>query len=128
METYVKRLMPGQDIKVSLQQVLDEFQLKAATVVSAVGSVQAFSLRVSDGMTVISESEHREIVSMSGILTKDGIHVHCSLSGLDGSVIGGHLMEGCLVNTTVELVLISLSQNLSRVYDPATGYKELVTK
>jgi hypothetical protein len=128
MKTYVKRLLPGQDIKISLQQLLDEYQLKAAAIISAVGSVQTFSLRVSDGKTVISNMEHREIVSMSGILTKDGIHVHISLSGLDGSVIGGHLMEGCLVNTTLELVLIPLEHDLSRTYDSATGYKELVTK
>lgn len=128
METFVKRLLPGQDIKIGLQQLLDEYQLKAAAIVSAVGSVQTFSLRVSDGKTVISDSEYREIVSMSGILTKDGIHVHLSLSGLDGSVIGGHLMEGCLVNTTLELVLLPLEHNLSRAFDPTTGYKELITK
>ncbi len=128
MKTYVKRLLPGQDIKPHLHQMLGEYQLRAAAIVSAVGSVQAFSLRVSDGKTIISNSEHREIVSMSGILTEDGIHVHLSLSGLDGSVIGGHLMEGCLVNTTLELVLIPLEHDISRAYDPVTGYKELVIK
>jgi uncharacterized protein len=128
MQIYVKRLMPDQDIKVELNSFLDENQISSAAIISAVGSVKEYALRVSDGSTVIRGSENREIVSLSGILTKDGIHVHVSLSGLDGLVIGGHLMEGCLVHTTLELVLISIEDDLAREYDPITGYKELVLK
>lgn len=40
--------------------------------------------------------------------------------------IGGHLLEGCLVNTTVELVIISFEDiKMERKYDETTGYKEL---
>jgi uncharacterized protein len=120
--------MPDQDIKVELNSFLDENQISSAAIISAVGSVKEYALRVSDGSTVIRGSENREIVSLSGILTKDGIHVHVSLSGLDGLVIGGHLMEGCLVHTTLELVFISIEIDLTRKYDPITGYKELVLK
>jgi uncharacterized protein len=128
MQIYVKRLMPDQDIKVELNSFLDENQISSAAIISAVGSVKEYALRVSDGSTVIRGSENREIVSLSGILTKDGIHVHVSLSGLDGLVIGGHLMEGCLVHTTLELVFISIEIDLTRKYDLITGYKELVLK
>lgn len=128
MKTHIKRLLPKQDIKQCLIQILDEYQLPAAVIVSAVGSVESYTLRVSDGVSMISKDENREIVSMSGILTKDGIHVHLSLSGQDGSVIGGHLMEGCRVKTTLELAILSLDQDVSRNYDPITGYRELVTK
>lgn len=128
MQTIVKRLVPNQDIKKSLSTLLDEYQISAAAIISAVGSVSEYALRVSDGTSVISCFENREIVSLSGILTKDGIHVHVSFSGLDGSVIGGHLMEGCLVHTTLEIVLLSLDADLTRVFDPITGYKELVVK
>jgi predicted DNA-binding protein with PD1-like motif len=128
MKTYVRRLLPNQDIKCVLNNFLDENQLSSAAIISAVGSVREYVLRVSDGESMIQGSEDREIVSLSGILTKDGIHVHISLSGLDGSVIGGHLMDGCLVHTTLELVLISLNDELSREYDPSTGYKELLIK
>lgn len=128
MQIYVKRLLPDQDIKVELSSFLDENQISAAAIISAVGSVKEYELRVSDGSTVTRGKENREIVSLSGILTKDGSHVHVSLSGLDGFVIGGHLMEGCLVHTTLELVLISIEIDLTREYDPITGYKELVLK
>ncbi|MDP2813060.1 MAG: DNA-binding protein, partial [Erysipelotrichaceae bacterium] len=92
MQTIVRRLVPNQDIKKSLNSFLDENHLSSAAIISAVGSVQEYALRVSDGTSVIKGFENREIVSLSGILTKDGMHVHISLSGLDGSVIGGHLM------------------------------------
>lgn len=128
MQTIVRRLVPNQDIKKALNSFLDENLLSSAAIISAVGSVREYALRVSDGTSVIKGFENREIVSLSGILTKDGIHVHISLSGLDGSVIGGHLMEGCLVHTTLELVLIALEDELTREYDPNTGYRELIVK
>lgn len=128
MKIIVKRLLPNQDIKVNLISFLEENQLSAAAIISAVGSVKAYVIRVSDGSSVIHGIENREIVSLSGILTKDGVHVHLSLSGLDGRVIGGHLMEGCLVNTTLEVVLMSLEDDLTREFDPNTGYRELVIK
>jgi uncharacterized protein len=128
MQIYVLRLLPDQDIKERLISFLSDNQLSAAAIISAVGSVKAYVIRVSDGFTVIRAFENREIVSLSGILTTDGIHVHGSLSGLDGGVIGGHLMEGCLVNTTLEVVLMSLEDDLTRKFDANTGYKELVVK
>jgi uncharacterized protein len=128
MQIYVLRLLPDQDIKERLVSFLDENQLSAAAIISAVGSVKEYVIRVSDGFSVIRGFENREIVSLSGILTTDGIHVHVSLGGLDGCVIGGHLMEGCLINTTLEVVLMSLEDDLSRVFDANTGYKELVIK
>jgi uncharacterized protein len=128
MQIYVLRLLPDQDIKERLISFLSENQLSAAAIISAVGSVKEYAIRVSDGLSVIRALENREIVSLSGILTTDGIHMHVSLSGLDGCVIGGHLMEGCLVHTTLEVVLMSLEDDLSRVFDPTTGYKELVIK
>lgn len=128
MQTIVRRLVPNQDIKKALRSFLDENDLSSAAIISAVGSVREYALRVSDGTSAIKGFENCEIVSLSGILTKDGIHVHLSLSGLDGSVIGGHLMEGCLVPTTLELVLIALEDELTREYDPNTGYRELMIK
>lgn len=128
MEIIVKRILPEQDIKERLCHFLHENQLTGAAIVSAVGSVKEYALRVSDGTSIIRGVENREIVSLSGILTEDGIHVHMALSGLDGLVIGGHLMEGCLVHTTLEVVMMSLDDDLRREFDPDTGYKELVIK
>ena len=57
---------------------------------------------------------------------KDGIHVHVSISDKFGNVFGGNLEEGCVVRTTIELVVIAFDDiEYKRVLDPATGYKEL---
>jgi predicted DNA-binding protein with PD1-like motif len=71
-------------------------------------------------------SEPMEIVSLTGTLCPDGLHVHISLSRGDGACVGGHVVAGCIVNTTAELVIGELPDvEFSRPLDPATGYDEL---
>ena len=70
--------------------------------------------------------EPMEIVSLTGTLGLDGLHVHLSLARRDGACVGGHLVEGCIVNTTAELVIGELTEvEFQRTVDPATGYREL---
>ena len=65
-------------------------------------------------------------MSLAGTLSPDGLHVHISLSRRDGGCIGGHLVAGCLVNTTAELVIAELPHlEFRRPLDPVTGYGEL---
>ncbi len=67
-----------------------------------------------------------EIVSLMGI-PQGSMHMHISLSRRDGSVVGGHMKYGCIVETTVELVLLEdETQHFSREVDPTTGFDELV--
>ncbi len=67
-----------------------------------------------------------EIVSLSGTLSPDGLHLHIALAGRDGRCVGGHLLDGCIVHTTAELVIGELTDlAFRRVEDPATGYREL---
>jgi predicted DNA-binding protein with PD1-like motif len=82
----------------------------------AIGDAEAFT----------TLAEPMEILSLTGTLCADGLHVHISLSRRDGSCIGGHLVQGCVVNTTAELVIGELPQiEFHRALDSATGYKEL---
>lgn len=39
---------------------------------------------------------------------------------------GGHLLEGCKIYTSAEVGIIELDRLFKWVYDPDTGYKELV--
>ena len=42
-------------------------------------------------------------------------------------MIGGHLLDGCIVNTTAEIVLLELpGVRFSGAFDVSTGYRELV--
>ena len=75
---------------------------------------------------VTTFTEPMEIVSLTGTLCSDGLHVHISLSRRDGPCVGGHLVPGCVVNTTAELVIGELDDvEFRRPLDPATGYHEL---
>ena len=59
-----------------------------------------------------------------------GVQAGCVVSAvgsLDGTVLGGHLMPGCTVRTTAEVVLALLpGWRFTRAPDAATGFMELV--
>lgn len=64
-----------------------------------------------------------------GTVSINGCHIHISLGDKDGSVIGGHLVEGCLVNTTAEICIEELNEyKFTRELDENTGYKELIVE
>ena len=70
-----------------------------------------------------------EIVSLVGTLTQDGQHhLHMSLSKVDGSVVGGHVLhKPLIVFTTAEVILgEAFDLEFSREFDAATGFDELV--
>jgi hypothetical protein len=79
-----------------------------------------------DAEVVTAFTEPMEIVSLAGTLCGEGLHVHVSLSRRDGSCVGGHLVPGCIVHTTAELVIGELADvEFHRPMDSATGYNEL---
>ena len=48
---------------------------------------------------------------------------------MTGKTIGGHLSDGCIINTTCELIILELpNYTFTREMDDSTGYKELVIK
>ena len=68
-----------------------------------------------------------EIVSLFGTVSAARCHLHISLAREDLGVIGGHLVEGCIVNTTCELVIGVLDGwRIETEWDEATGYDELI--
>ena len=65
-------------------------------------------------------------MSATGTVSRERTHLHIALSREDLSTIGGHLVSGCIVNTTAEVVLIELpGVRFSKEFDPETGYNEL---
>ena len=126
MRQITKRLKPGQDLRKEIEKLVKEHSIKAGAIVALVGGLKNVNLRMGDGRTVKSWDEPLEIVSGTGTLSKDGCHIHVSASKLDGSVIGGHLKEGCIVKETVEVVLLVFDDvKYVRKPDETTGYDEL---
>lgn len=123
------RLRPGQDLKKELLFYCQNNHLLAATVVSAVGSLTKAHLRMANGKETVEFDGPFEIVSLNGTLSKDGAHLHLSVSPFDGRVLGGHLMEGSEIYTTAEIILLENKDLVfHREVDGHTGYKELIIK
>jgi predicted DNA-binding protein with PD1-like motif len=130
MRAHAFRLTPGTDLKEALQRLTEAHALRAGFILSCVGSLSRARLRM-PGATGEAEAfrtfvEPMEIVCLAGTLCPDGLHVHISLARGDGACIGGHLVPGCIVHTTAELVIGEASLlEFRRLPDPATGYDEL---
>jgi len=121
------RLRPGEDLLASLGRFRVDHGLKAAAIVTCVGSLTRAALRFANKPTTTVLEGHFEIVSLVGTLSPDGDHVHISISDGEGRTTGGHLMGGSLVYTTAEIMLLEADAlAFSRPIDPATTYDELV--
>ncbi len=123
----VKRLIPGQDLKRALEEIRDKKDLKSGVIICMVGSLNKAVLRMANGDNNIINGP-LEIVSVTGTITTDGVHIHLAVSDNKGVVTGGHLMNGCPVHTTVELCILTSDKIFKREFDPETGYNELVVK
>jgi len=120
------RLVPGTCLKSALEEVVQSHSLKAATLVSCVGSLQSAHLRLAGAKETQRFQGPFEIVSLVGTLSPDGVHIHISIADAKGEVIGGHLLAGNIIHTTAELVLMVCDTLIfSRPLDPLTGYGEL---
>lgn len=129
LRTYALRLRPGQDVRQELLAFVQQQHLKAACVLTAVGSLTTATLRLAnqEGPTVYQG--HFEIVSLVGTLALSGSHLHLSVSDSTGRTIGGHLLDGNRVYTTLELVIGELPElEFSRETDPTFGYRELTVR
>ena len=134
MEIHAFRLTPGQDLKKSLLAYAKGAKLEAGCVVTCVGSLSKVSLRLAnaDGgkrgsNETVSLEERFEIVSLAGTVSRYGCHLHMSLSDYQGNVVGGHVLDGCVVFTTAEMVLGEcVGHVFTRERDDETGFDELV--
>jgi len=127
-QTIVVRLKPGADLEYSLTKITENHNVKAGVIISLVGSLKEANLRMAGAFKGTQLSGPLEIVSATGTLSTNGMHVHISVSNQLGATIGGHLLSGCIVYTTIELVIHDLSDQwiFSREHDAETAYDELV--
>ncbi|MGM9487430.1 PPC domain-containing DNA-binding protein [Ideonella sp. YS5] len=130
MPSLVLRLLPGEDLRAAIEAaVARETGAGSAFVLSGIGSLSRASLRLAGAPESTLIEGDLELLTLAGSVTPDGAHLHASLARADGSLIGGHVTQGCVVRTTAELLLATLPQwQLGREQDPATGYAELVAR
>lgn len=129
MKTLTFRLKPGQDLFNEIEAFVAEKNIEAGCVLSAVGSLTHATLRLANREYYSEYEGHFEIVSMTGTVSVHGSHLHISISDGDGKTIGGHLVPGCKIYTTAEMVLGIFDDVVyKREYAEDSGYEELVVK
>lgn len=137
MKTYAFRLKPNQDLNKELTDFVHKNDLKAAFIMTCVGSLTKATVRMaydknSDALEnrVKTYEHHMEIVSLVGTLSSiGGHHLHISLSDKDGNLVGGHVFGELNVFTTAEVVIGEcVDYVFDREDDFESGFKELVVK
>jgi predicted DNA-binding protein with PD1-like motif len=127
MTAHVLRLLPESDLYVELISYLTRNNIKAACILSCVGSLKKIHIRTATGYDFLKIEDCFEIVSLVGSISIDRCHVHISISDKEGKTKGGHLMrEGNVVFTTAEIVLGVMEQlTFSEVHCEKSGWPEL---
>ncbi len=126
---YAFRLKPGEDLQKGLENVVKQNNIKAGWINTCVGSLTDYQIRFANQPKGDTGSGHFEIVSLVGTLSINGSHIHLSISDSTGKTIGGHLMEGCKIYTTAEIVITATDKfNFERAEDGTTPWKELQIK
>lgn len=133
MKTLPLRLTPGQDLRSALEAVVQGHNCRAAFVLSGIGSLSTAGLRFAGAEQPERLTGATEILSLSGTVAFDGAksssHLHMALSTPTGQALGGHVAAGCMVRTTVEVLLVLLPEwAFSREPDALTGFDELVVR
>ena len=126
MENYTFRLTPGQDLFDSIESFVLQNRVEAGCILSGVGSLTQAVLRLANREVYNEYEGYFEIVSITGTVSIHGSHLHVSISNGDGVTIGGHLLSGCKIYTTAEIVIAAFSDVVyKREFAEDSGYDEL---
>lgn len=126
MRTLCARFTRGTDLYKGLQALANENAVTASAIVSLVGCVSRATVRAAGAEETCTIPGPLEIVSATGTLSRERIHVHAAFSDRGLSVYGGHMKEGCIVDTTAEVVLLVMDDTrFAKAFDESTGYNEL---
>ena len=125
--TYAIVLATGDETIGALQQFVRERKIDTAAL-TAIGAFEQavvgyFDWQLKDYRRIPVE-EQVEVLSLLGdVAEADGdpaLHIHAVLGRSDGSVVGGHLLEGH-VRPTLEVVLTEPPVHLRKKKDPEIG-------
>jgi predicted DNA-binding protein with PD1-like motif len=127
----IARLEPGEDILHSIEKIAMENKVRSGHL-SMIGAVSRIHLGYFDREEKVYKDfkvmEDLELVSGIGNIAKYDntliIHVHLVAADETGKCYGGHLLEGCEVSVTTELVIVEIPE-LKRAVHDLTGLKLL---
>lgn len=129
MKAHVFRLKPHADLKKEIQEFAKKNELRAAVMLTCVGSLEQYNIRYANRDVPVQDKGHFEIVSLTGTISSSSVHLHIAIADENGKTIGGHLMNENLIYTTAEVALLEIMDlEFHREIDPTYGFHELVVK
>jgi predicted DNA-binding protein with PD1-like motif len=129
INVYAIRLKPGMDLKQALQDFINLRNISAGWIMSCVGSLTRYHLRFANQENGHMQNGFFEITSLTGTISVLGNHLHMAVSDNKGSLIGGHVLDGCTIYTTAEVIIGEINDLVfDRVTDESTGWKELAIR
>lgn len=128
MKIHTFRLKSMDDLFDSIEEFVKQNHIQAGCVLSSVGSLTHVTLRLANRSDYNEYEGHFEIVSMTGTVSVNGSHIHMAISDGDGATSGGHLVSGCKVYTTAEIVIAEFEDVIYKreLLENDSGYEELV--
>ena len=141
-EMILTRLMPDEDLFLSLKKIVKDHGIERGIILSAIGSLKnvvfvnvkphtGIPVKTED-MIEIEEAGPFELLSLEGNFfpsQEDGepvIHLHAILGTSSGAVTGGHLLKAT-VFTTAEIILGTLAgSSVYKVKSDVTQRMELL--
>jgi predicted DNA-binding protein with PD1-like motif len=119
---------PGEDVLAAIENVVKKHGVRSGQL-SLIGAVSKAKLgyfhRQAGEYRNFTVDEDVEVVSCIGDISthKENIVVHAHMIVADetGKCWGGHLLTGCEVSVTIELVIIETDIELIRQKDDVTG-------
>ena len=127
--TFVSRMVQGEDVLRTIQEIASEKKISAGQL-TLIGAISKATLgyfdRESKQYRSFSIDEDLEVVSCMGniAIAENGdyiVHAHMIVADEKGKCYGGHLMEGCEVSVTIELIINVFDGKLLRAIDTDTG-------
>jgi predicted DNA-binding protein with PD1-like motif len=125
-KVFVFRLKPGEDLRRSIEAIVKEKNIEAGWINTCVGSLTEYTIRFANQQEGSRGSGYFEILNLTGTVSINGCHLHISISDSAGKTIGGHLLEGCRIYTTAEIVIgTTTAYEFKRIKDGTTEWEEL---
>jgi hypothetical protein len=140
----LSRLMPDEDLFMSLKRIARDHGIKRGIVISAIGSLKDVvfrNVKTNVGLPVkventseIKEAGPFELLSLQGNIfpsEKEGhpiIHLHVMLGSPSRNVMGGHLFKATVFTTTEVFIGRILQSSVYKARSSVTGLTELVKK
>jgi predicted DNA-binding protein with PD1-like motif len=125
----IAKMEKGEDVLKTIEMVASNHGVKTGQL-TLIGAIEGARLGYFDTHSheyvEISTEENLEVVSCMGDITTldDGslvVHAHMIAADDKGTCHGGHLLPGCKVSVTIELVIFETDDEIKRARDERTG-------